>query len=303
MRQARRVHRAVPGRDPVRLRRLRRRRPQPAGLPALPGRQAAARRLQARHQPGHGQARGHPERPVGRGGPRGVTARSSTSPGTSRTAPSPARTTESRHDDEHVRGRPGQRGAEGVHPPAPEGGPRRCGTWSSSSRAPGRSPDARHLPAHRRAVREGPDQEAPRRPRRAPGARGAKRWQPQIRAKAGKKAATTGGIVIDTRARFGYTAAARVDGPGPHPAPDLALPPRLRRPPLRRPGRPAPPSSSSRRSRPKHSRRCTSRTAAAARTAWWWGSPTSSTSTSTSERGGAPSARSAVLSQSAMVVT
>ncbi|MEU6572088.1 telomere-protecting terminal protein Tpg [Streptomyces parvulus] len=33
-----------------------------------------------------------------------------------------------------------------------------------------------------------------------------KRWQPQIRAEARKKAATTGGIVIDTRARIGYTA-------------------------------------------------------------------------------------------------
>ena len=33
------------------------------------------------------------------------------------------------------------------------------------------------------------------------------RWQPQIRAKARKKAATTGGIVIDVHARLGYTAA------------------------------------------------------------------------------------------------
>ncbi|MGX4694411.1 telomere-protecting terminal protein Tpg [Streptomyces sp. JNUCC 63] len=33
-----------------------------------------------------------------------------------------------------------------------------------------------------------------------------KRWQPQIRAKARQKAATTGGIVIDARARIGYTA-------------------------------------------------------------------------------------------------
>ncbi|ATW51999.1 telomere-protecting terminal protein Tpg [Streptomyces xantholiticus] len=33
------------------------------------------------------------------------------------------------------------------------------------------------------------------------------RWQPQIRAKAKERAATTGGIVLDTRARFGYTAA------------------------------------------------------------------------------------------------
>ncbi|MGW3269519.1 telomere-protecting terminal protein Tpg [Streptomyces sp. NPDC001056] len=33
-----------------------------------------------------------------------------------------------------------------------------------------------------------------------------KRWQPRIRAKAKERAATTGGIVIDTRARMGYTA-------------------------------------------------------------------------------------------------
>ncbi|EFL36945.1 terminal protein TpgA1 [Streptomyces viridochromogenes DSM 40736] len=34
-----------------------------------------------------------------------------------------------------------------------------------------------------------------------------KRWQPHVRARARQTAATTGGIVIDTRARFGYTAA------------------------------------------------------------------------------------------------
>jgi hypothetical protein len=34
-----------------------------------------------------------------------------------------------------------------------------------------------------------------------------KKWQPQIRAKAKQQAATTDGIIIDTRARFGYTAA------------------------------------------------------------------------------------------------
>ncbi|MER5418172.1 telomere-protecting terminal protein Tpg [Streptomyces virginiae] len=34
-----------------------------------------------------------------------------------------------------------------------------------------------------------------------------KRWQPQIRAKAREKAATTGGIVIDVHARLGYTGA------------------------------------------------------------------------------------------------
>lgn len=32
------------------------------------------------------------------------------------------------------------------------------------------------------------------------------RWQPQIRARVKERAATTGGIVIDTRARLGYTA-------------------------------------------------------------------------------------------------
>ncbi|MYR41019.1 XRE family transcriptional regulator [Streptomyces sp. SID5910] len=33
-----------------------------------------------------------------------------------------------------------------------------------------------------------------------------KRWQPQIRARARRRAATTDGIVLDTRARLGYTA-------------------------------------------------------------------------------------------------
>jgi hypothetical protein len=32
------------------------------------------------------------------------------------------------------------------------------------------------------------------------------RWQPRVRARARQQAATTGGIVIDTRARIGYTA-------------------------------------------------------------------------------------------------
>jgi hypothetical protein len=33
-----------------------------------------------------------------------------------------------------------------------------------------------------------------------------KQWQPQIRAQARQKAATTGGIIIDVQARIGYTA-------------------------------------------------------------------------------------------------
>ncbi|MEV0125766.1 XRE family transcriptional regulator [Streptomyces sp. NPDC050703] len=34
-----------------------------------------------------------------------------------------------------------------------------------------------------------------------------RRWQPQVRARAKRKAASTDGIVVSTRARFGYTAA------------------------------------------------------------------------------------------------
>lgn len=34
-----------------------------------------------------------------------------------------------------------------------------------------------------------------------------KRWQPRVRARAKKQAATTGGITVETRARFGFTAA------------------------------------------------------------------------------------------------
>ncbi|MCK1822464.1 XRE family transcriptional regulator [Streptomyces sp. XM83C] len=34
-----------------------------------------------------------------------------------------------------------------------------------------------------------------------------KRWQPQVRARAKQKAATTDGLVVSTRARFGFTAA------------------------------------------------------------------------------------------------
>ncbi|MEU5810933.1 XRE family transcriptional regulator [Streptomyces sp. NPDC047718] len=52
-----------------------------------------------------------------------------------------------------------------------------------------------------------------------------KRWQPQIRAKAKKAAATTGGLVIETRARFGYTAAAGTTDDGRMRHLTQALPP------------------------------------------------------------------------------
>lgn len=107
-----------------------------------------------------------------------------------------------------------------------------------------------------------------------------KRWQPQIRAKARKKAAATDGLV-STRARFGFTAAA-----------DTTDDARLRN--IAQAGRPsgrtactppaskAPPNSSSSASPPRASRRCTSAPAtpeppASARSSpTWSGSPSSS---------------------------
>ncbi|MFE2246036.1 telomere-protecting terminal protein Tpg [Streptomyces lavendulae] len=52
-----------------------------------------------------------------------------------------------------------------------------------------------------------------------------KRWQPRIRAKAKKTAATTGRIVVDTRARFGYTAAVGTTDDGRLRHLTVALPP------------------------------------------------------------------------------
>lgn len=108
-----------------------------------------------------------------------------------------------------------------------------------------------------------------------------KRWQPQIRARARKRAATTGGIVIDTRARLGYTAPIGSTDQDRVRHLTVALPPATRRASLR-PGSRAPPSSASKSSPLRRSRRCTSRTAAAAPANWRKsGSGTSSTSSST----------------------
>ncbi|TVL87793.1 telomere-protecting terminal protein Tpg [Streptomyces sp. SAJ15] len=53
-----------------------------------------------------------------------------------------------------------------------------------------------------------------------------KRWQPQVRARAKQAAATTGGIMIDTRARFGFTAAPGTTDDARLRHLTLALPPR-----------------------------------------------------------------------------
>ncbi len=94
-----------------------------------------------------------------------------------------------------------------------------------------------------------------------------KRWQPQIRAKAKEKAASTGGIVIDTRARMGYTAPIGSTDQDRIRHLTVALPPSTP-PASSTPRKPVATTSSSRRSRPKRSRRSTSRTAAAAPAPW-----------------------------------
>ncbi|AOP48154.1 telomere-protecting terminal protein Tpg [Streptomyces lydicus] len=53
-----------------------------------------------------------------------------------------------------------------------------------------------------------------------------RRWQPRVRERARKRAATTGGIVIETRARFGFTAAPGTTDDGRIRRITQALPPR-----------------------------------------------------------------------------
>ncbi|GGW13591.1 hypothetical protein GCM10018980_16700 [Streptomyces capoamus] len=70
-----------------------------------------------------------------------------------------------------------------------------------------------------------------------------KRWQPQIRAKVRQKAATTGGIVIDTQACMGYTAPIGSTDEDRVRHLIVALPSSTR-PASSRPRKPAPPTSS-----------------------------------------------------------
>lgn len=48
---------------------------------------------------------------------------------------------------------------------------------------------------------------APPGPRRTLGRRGPRRWQPRVREQARRQAAASAGVIIDTRAWFGFTAA------------------------------------------------------------------------------------------------
>lgn len=103
-----------------------------------------------------------------------------------------------------------------------------------------------------------------------------KDWQPRVRERAKRQAATSTGIVIETRARFGFTAAPGSTDDGRIRRVTQQLPPQYaarlfdaRLLVLR--------SSSCRTSPPKASRSSTSRTVAAAPTASSWSSPTSTT--------------------------
>lgn len=106
-----------------------------------------------------------------------------------------------------------------------------------------------------------------------------KRWQPQIRAKA-KQQATTGSIVVDTRARFGYTAAPGTTDDSRLRHLTVALPPAF----AARLFEAQEQGASEQQLRDiaaEGLRRSTSRTGAAARSSCWWSTPTWSTSTST----------------------
>ncbi len=91
------------------------------------------------------------------------------------------------------------------------------------------------------------------------------RWQPCIREQARRQAVTSTGLMIDTRARFGFTAAPGTTDDSRLRHLTLALPPA---PASLTPKPPAPPSSSCAPSPPRPWARSTSATAAAARTAW-----------------------------------
>lgn len=113
------------------------------------------------------------------------------------------------------------------------------------------------------------------------------RWQPKVRRRHRKQAATATGITVETRARFGYTAPIGTTDDGrmrrltvhlPRPTPTACSTHNSTVPPTSRCGT----------SSPKDCRRCTSRTADTAPQASKSPSPTSTTSTSPTDRATAP---------------
>lgn len=129
------------------------------------------------------------------------------------------------------------------------------------------------------------------------------RWQPQVRKRRQKQATTTGGITVETRARFGYTAPIGTTDDGRFRRLTVHLP-RNTHNASSTPATPAPATNRCARSSPKDSKRSTSKTAAAAP----WDSPTSpsttsTTSTWTTNRAGRRPAPACVMCRSAIGVT
>jgi transcriptional regulator with XRE-family HTH domain len=103
------------------------------------------------------------------------------------------------------------------------------------------------------------------------------RWQPQVRKRRQQQAATTGGITVETRARFGYTAPIGTTDDGRFRRLTVHLPLRTRSSACSTPATQVPATSKCARSSPKDSKRPTSKTTEPA----LWGSPTSPSTTST----------------------
>ncbi|XHM65361.1 telomere-protecting terminal protein Tpg [Streptomyces nigra] len=145
---------------------------------------------------------------------------------------------------------------------------RRCVTWSASTRAvPGAWPScsaSASAPSNavvKNQIKKPRPELADRLEREV-----RMRWQPQVRAKAKQTAATTGGIMIDVQARFGYTAAPGSTDDARIRHLTLALP-HTTPPASSRPRRPVSPRTSSARSPPRPWARSTSATTATAPTA------------------------------------
>lgn len=102
------------------------------------------------------------------------------------------------------------------------------------------------------------------------------RWQPQVRKRRQKQAATTGGITVETRARFGYTAPIGTTDDGRFRRLTVHLP-RPTHNASSTPATQAPATSKCARSSPKDSKKSTSKTAEPAPQ----DSPTSPSTTST----------------------
>ncbi len=124
------------------------------------------------------------------------------------------------------------------------------------------------------------------------------RWQPQVRKRRQKRAATTTGITVETRARFGYTAPVGTTDDGRFRRLTVHLPLPTRNA-SSTPATPVPATSRCARSSPKDSKRSTSKTAEPApQDSPTSPSTTSTTSTSTTESGPQPVSAAGPVSRS-----